>query len=152
MPGKPLLAISAESGDYLLVRLPDNIEASHIVYNNKMLELYPLNHTFNGLKEYRSEKLNSGLSTGERVDADLVLFKGRGLMLPVDAILNKNGKSVVIEVENSHAKAVPVTIKAGGEQGVVVSQNDLAGKTLVVAKPDIMLNLLSGVAIKASEK
>ncbi len=148
MPGKPLLSISAQSGAYLLLRIPDNIKPKYLIYKKKMLKLYPLDRTFNGLKEYRTKKLDAKAVTNERVDVDVVLFRGRALMLPTDAVLNRDGRSVVIVAEKGRAKAVPVTIEANGEQGIIVSQNTLAGKPVVVAKPDILLNLLSGAEIK----
>ncbi|BDY12372.1 RND family efflux transporter [Hydrogenimonas cancrithermarum] len=147
MPGKPLLEISAKAGDYLMVRLPDNLPAEQMIYNGKTYRLYPLNHTYNGLKEYRSLPLNSGLQTGEKRDVDIVVYKGRGVMLPVDALLNKNGKHLVLTVEHGHAVAHDTKIVAEGEQGIVVAEEGIVGKPVVVAKPDLLLKLLTGIAV-----
>ena len=153
MPGKPLLAINAKAGDYLLVRVPDDIHPTHLLYKGEKVPLYPLNHTFNGMHEYRTPTLNDGQLTGSRVDADLVVYDGEGVRLPIDAVLDRNGEKTVLVAKNGHAEALPITVTAAGEQGVVVVGKELAGLPVILAKPDILLNLLSGVAIKVrSEK
>ena len=147
MPGKPLVSISARAGNYLLVRLPENVHTASLLYDGKKVKLHPLGRTFNGLLEYRTETLNSGLVTGERVDADIIVYDKKGLKLPIDAILDKNGEKMVLVVENGRAKALPVRIEAVGEQGVAVIAEELAGRPVIVAKPDILLKLLSGVEV-----
>ena len=62
--------------------------------------------------------------------------------------MNRNGENFVFIKENNTAKAVSVTILQTGEDGLVISNNELAGKEIVVAKQDILLKLLSGSSIK----
>jgi hypothetical protein len=80
------------------------------------------------------------------------VYKGRAIKLPFDAVLNRNGKSYVFVRE--HEKAVPqeVTIIQTGEDGAVISTNEIAGKEIVVEKQDILLKLLSGVSIQVRGK
>ncbi len=154
MPGKPLLKINAVNGHYLVVRLPNNQHPNSLIYKGKEYPLASLQGTFNSLKEYRTPLIDNGsLITGERVDANLVLFKGKGIFLPIDAVLNKDGQNFVFVVQGDHAKAIAVTILATGEDGVIVkTDKTILGKKVVVAKPDILLRLLSGIAIKVEDK
>ena len=49
--------------------------------------------------------------------------------------------------EDDKATLIPINIIQTGQEGIVVSNNDLAGKELVVAKQDILLRLLGGTSI-----
>ncbi len=151
MPGKPLLRISAKAGDYLLVRAPDDLHLTHILYKGKRIRLYPLRHTFNGMFEYRTPILNDGLLSDARVKTDVVVYHGEGVLLPVDAVLDRNGVKTVIEVEKGHAHPTTVHELGAGEQGVVVGDKGIVGHPVVVAKPDILLDLLTGIAVKVAE-
>ncbi|WP_456450992.1 efflux RND transporter periplasmic adaptor subunit [Hydrogenimonas sp.] len=148
MPGKPLMKIAAKAGNYLKVRLPADVNATAIVYKGRKLALYPLHTTFNGLDEYRTRLLNDGTPTGTRVDVAAVLYAGEGVRLPSDALLDRGGEKFAFVVEKGRARAVPVTPVASGEEGIVVKESGLAGKPVVVAKPDILLKLLGGVPVK----
>ncbi len=151
MPGKPLVRISAKTGFSLLVRTPQDITPKAVLFEGKTYTLHPLDSTLNGLKEYKAFMNNiSGLSSGERVEVNVVIFEGNAVMLPFDAVLDRDGKSFVLEAEKNHAKAVPLHIVQSGEEGVVVKE-DISGKKIVVAKPDILLKLTSGYALKAKE-
>ena len=150
MPGKPLMTITARNGAYLKVRLPDSMRPQALLFQGKRYELYDLHHTFNGLEEYRTQPIGSSIPTGQRVDVEIVTFQGEGLMLPVDAVLSDGGAHKVLTVEKGHAKAHEVTVKARGEHGVLVAQDDLAGKPVIVAKPDVLLRLLTGTAVKVA--
>ncbi len=152
MPGKPLLQISAKTGFSLLVQTPQDITPKAVFFEGKEYVLHPLGSTLRGLKEYKAFMNNiSGLSSGERVEVNVVVYEAKdAVMLPFDALLDRNGKSFVLEVEKNHAKAVPVHIVQSGEEGVVVKE-DISGKKIVVAKPDILLKLTSGYALKAKE-
>ena len=48
----------------------------------------------------------------------------------------------------NQAAAHEVSIIESGEQGIVVDNNELLGKEIVVAKQDILLKLLTGVSLK----
>jgi len=149
MPGKPLISISANSGYSLLVRIPANINPKAIVYKNKAYKLYPLNTTFNGLLEYKAY-IKTPLSNGERVESSLIVFNQKAIKLPFDTILNKNGKTYVLLVNNHKAIPKEVHIIQSGEEGVVINE-DLQNKKLILAKPDIMLKLLSGASVRVEE-
>ena len=151
MPGKPLMIINAQAGDYLLVRAPDDIHPTHILYKGKKIKLYPLHHTFNGMVEYRTPILNDHLLTDARVKTDVVIYQGEGVLLPVDAVLDRDGVKTVVEVEKGHAHPTTVHELGAGEQGVVVSDKGIVNHPVVVAKPDILLDLLTGVAVKVEK-
>ena len=140
MPGKPLMQLSTKSKSYLLVRLPNN--ANSIIFEGKEYKLNPLNSTFNGLKEFRAN-IDKALPSGQREDISIVNFKGKAILLPLDAILNRDGKSYALILNGKSVEPIELNIIASGEQGVVVS-NNLNGKTIIVAKPDILLRLISG--------
>lgn len=140
MPGKPLLKLSASRGSWLLVRLPDRAPA--IEYGGKRIPLHPLHSTFNGLNEFRAD-LDENLPAGNRVPVSVIRYQGPGVLLPMDTLLNLQGKTVVFVIEGNRALPRPVTILASGEEGVLVPDT-LAGRRLALAKPDILLRLLSG--------
>jgi len=91
------------------------------------------------------------MTSGNRVEVDVIIYKGEGIELPFDAVLNRNGKSYVMVRKDN--KAVPELINPvqSGQQGIVVNNPGLTGKELVVAKPDILLRLLSGTSLKVKE-
>ncbi|SFV61066.1 efflux transporter, RND family, MFP subunit [hydrothermal vent metagenome] len=151
MPGKPMVQISANSGFSLLVRTPEEIRPKAVMYNEKEYKLNALNSTYHGLKEYKAY-LNEakGLTSGERVEVEVVVFEGQGILLPFDAILNRNGESEVLVVDGKHATPKKVTILQSAEQGVIV-EDDLSSLKIVIAKPDILLKLTSGYALKVKE-
>ena len=150
MPGKPLLSISADKGFSLLVRLPDDVRAKAIIFKGKTYQLNPLGTTFHGLNEYKAIVEGANLSAGETVDVDVVLFDAQAVKLPFDAILDRNGKQTVFIARKHSAVAKEVHIVQKGQEGVVV-QEQLEGQKIIVAKPDILLKLLSGIAIKVEE-
>jgi len=151
MPGKPMVHISANNGFSLIVRTPDNINPKAVMYGGKEYQLHALNSTYHGLKEYKAY-INeaNGLSSQERVEVEVVVFEGHGVLLPFDAILNRNGESEVLVIKGNHATPKKVKVLQSAEQGVVVA-DDLSGLKIVIAKPDILLKLTSGYALKVKE-
>jgi len=147
MPGKPLLSISASKGFSLLVRLPDDIRPDGVVFKDKRYTLSALGSTYQGLNEYKAYVEISGLTAGETVEVRVVVFEGVATKLPFDTLLDRNGKSYVLVAKGSRAVPKEVHIVQKGEEGVVVRE-DLSGLKLVVAKPDILLKLLTGIALK----
>lgn len=148
VPGKPLLKITAAEGLYLDVKLPSAITTAAIRLNDHLLPLTPKNQAGpTGLREYRSA-LPAGTSAveGEFLNIAVVLFAGQGLLLPDDVLLSAQGKTWVLTYTNGKAEKIPVTIEQRGIEGVIV-QEDLAGRTLLLAKPDILLRATSGVPI-----
>ncbi len=150
MPGKPVVSVSANSGYSLLVRTPESITPKGVILKNKAYKLYPLNSTFHGLLEYKAY-IDTPLTSGERVEVSIIIFKDRALKLPFDTILNRDGKSYVLLIKGHKAIPKEVHIEQSGEEGIVVEEN-LTGQKLVLAKPDIMLKLLSGASLKVQEK
>ena len=149
MMGKPLITISAKSNSYLLVRLPNDIKANAIIFNNKRFALNPLNTSFNGLLEYVAN-IDESLTSNQTVSVDVVIFDDDGYKLPHDAILNRDGKSFVLTLVDNHAVSKEVKIISNGEQGVIVD-NITKDDKIIVAKQDILLKLLSGIKIREVE-
>jgi len=148
LPGKPLLKISATDGLYLDVSLPTSIQAGSILLNGKRFPLTPKNQAgASGLREYRAPlPLGSSLVEGEFLNVSLVLYSGDGVLLPNDVLLTTQGQTSVLVYENGRARKSPVKILRRGSEGVMVRQ-DLAGKTLLLAKPDILLRASTGVPV-----
>ncbi len=145
MPGKPLLAIEGEGGKYLLVKMAKK-EAKEIVVEGKEYPLVSLNHTSNGLLEYRVN-IKSRHIDGERVNLSLITYKGVGIKVPLNALLQTEGKNYCFVVHNKRAEAREVKILARGEDGVIVD-NLKEAETIVIAKPDTLLQILGGKTVK----
>ncbi len=151
MPGKPVAAISAKNGFYLLVRVPTDLEIDGVTLDGKFYDAIPLHSTFNSLAEYKVYVDKERMTSGNRVEVNVVTFKGNAILLPFDAVLNRDGKSYVLVRDGDNTIPTAIHIIRQGEQGMVVSDNDLADKELVVAKQDILLRLLGGTSIKVKE-
>ncbi len=147
MPGHPILKINSKEGNYLLVRAPKDVKVYSVIYNKKEYPVKHLHSTFNSLNEYRCDVEDKNLIEGERVEVNVVTFKGTGTLLPYDAILNRNGKNYVLLAKKDKAIPKEINIKASGKNGVVVEE-ELNGQKIVLAKPDILLKLLSGIKLK----
>jgi multidrug efflux pump subunit AcrA (membrane-fusion protein) len=148
VPGKPLLKITAAEGLYLDVKLPSAITAAAIRLGEHLLPLIPKNQAGpSGLREYRSALPAGTLAVeGEFLNIAVVLYSGQGLLLPDDVLLSAQGKTWVLAYANGKAEKIPVTIEQRGIEGVTVKE-DLAGRTLLLAKPDILLRVSSGVPV-----
>jgi membrane fusion protein, multidrug efflux system len=144
MPGKPLLSIQADSGKYLLLRSAGDIRPTEVIFEGQRHPLVPLNHTFKGLDEYRAD-VKTKSNSGERLPVRLVIYHGGGTMIPMSALLQKEGQSLCFVPEGEKARPVPVKVIAGGTEGMVVE--GLQTSQVIVAKPDILLKLLAGVPI-----
>jgi multidrug efflux pump subunit AcrA (membrane-fusion protein) len=152
MPGMPLAIVSSKTGSYLKLSVPASLKVYGVITGSKTYKAIPLNSTFNGLAEYKVNVDNLNLLSGERVEADVIVYSGSGIKIPFDAILNRNNKSYVFIQENDQATAREVTIVQSGETGVVISNNEVDGKEIILAKQDILLSLLSGVSITSKVK
>ena len=148
MPGHPVATISASNGYFLLVRVPSDLSVSAVKYKGKQYDAIPLNSTFRGLAEYKVYLNAQNLATGSREQVDVVVFDGEGIKLPHDAILNRHGTSYVMVVNGETAVPQEVNILQSGEDGLVVDNNDLLHKRLVVAKQDVLLRLAGGSLLK----
>ncbi|MBE0651021.1 MAG: efflux RND transporter periplasmic adaptor subunit [Bacteroidales bacterium] len=151
MPGHPVAALSANNGFYLLLRVPTDLNVYGITMNGKVYDAVPLHSTFNSLAEYKVYVDNDEMTTGNRLEVDVIIYKGNGIELPFDAVLNRDGKSYVMVRNGNNAVPVQIYPVQSGQQGIVVNNPDLIGKELVVAKPDILLRLLGGTSLKVKE-
>ncbi|HHJ19466.1 MAG TPA: efflux transporter periplasmic adaptor subunit [Gammaproteobacteria bacterium] len=143
--GKPLLSLSGGDEKRLVVRVPDDVKPRSLLWSDQRCDLHALHRTYNGLDEY-SCSLQVNLPAGNRVEVRLVVFNGDGILLPTNAVLEINGKHDALRVEGAQAHAEPVQVIAEGSEGLVVSGLH-PGDEYVVAKPDILLKLLTGAPV-----
>ena len=149
-PGHPLVAISSQNGFYLMLRVPSDLSVRGVNLDGKTYQAAALGSSFHGLAEYKVYADSSKLISGDRVEVSVIVYDQEGIKLPFDALLNRNGKSYVLIASGEKAEPMEVHIIQSAEEGVVVS-DDLAGKKLVIAKPDILLKLLSGYKLSIKE-
>lgn len=151
-PGKPLLRISSRIGLYLNLSLPDTLRADEVMLAGQALPLTSKDQTGEtGLVQYVAPlPQNIGLVEGQFVNVNVVIFAGKDVLVPIDALLTMNGSSsVFVLASDGKAQRLNVTIRARGIEGVVIDQN-LAGRKVIVAKPDILLRVATGVPVTAS--
>jgi multidrug efflux pump subunit AcrA (membrane-fusion protein) len=148
LPGKPLVKIAAATGLYLDVNLPAGIVGRSIRVNGQEFPLISKNQAGpRGLREYRSAlPVGTSVIEGEYLNIAVIVFQGEGVLLPNDVLLFSQGKTWVLQYTDGKVEKVPVTIEKRGIEGVTV-QEDLAGRTLLLAKPDILLRASSGVPV-----
>lgn len=149
-PGKALLSISSKNGFYLLVRTPAHLPILGVEFNKQRYDATALGSSYHGLSEYKVYTDKTELVTGDRVEVDVITLEQNATLLPFDTLLNKNSRSYVLVIEGNYAKAQEVHIIQSAQQGVVVAEN-LEGKDIVLAKPDILLKLRSGVSLSVKE-
>lgn len=150
MPGKPIASISAKNGFYLLVRVPSALHIKGVTFAGERHNATALGSTFHGLAEYKVYIDKENLTSGDRVEVSVIVFDDTAILLPFDATLNRNAKSYVLVVHGDQAKAEAIEILQSAEEGVA-TDSDLSGKKLVVAKPDILLKLVTGHSLKVEE-
>lgn len=153
LPGKPLMRIASRSGLYLSIALPVTLHAAEVLFGDQILPLTSKDQTGEtGLVQYVAPLPNiSGLVEGQFVNVDVAVFRGEGLLVPIDALLTISGSSSVFVLDaDGKVQRTAVTIKARGVQGATVEQ-DLAGSRVVVAKPDILLRIAAGVPVIENE-
>jgi len=139
-PGKPILKIASNNGNYLYIPLPKPYK--EIIYKNKTYPLIPLHSTFNGIPVYKAAVNDPNLVTGEKVDIKVVTFDGNADLIPFNTLLSINGKNYVFDTKGNPIK---VNILASGDEGVVVSNNL---PKILEANPDILLKINAGHPIK----
>ncbi len=152
-PGKPLFRIASKAGLYLDLSLPSSLSAAKIILQGHTLPLTSRDQTGDtGLVQYVAPlPSNTGMIEGEYVNAQVVVYQGEGVLLPVDALLTMGGSSSVFLLSaGGKAERLNVTIKARGVEGVTVEQN-LSGRRVIVAKPDILLRVAGGVPVTATD-
>ena len=149
MPGKPLLRISSRSGLYLNLSLPHSGHATEVLLQGQLLPLTSKEQTGEtGLMQYVAPlPQNIGLVEGQFVNVNVVIFKSEDVLVPIDALLTMDGSSSVFALtSDGKAQRLRVAIKARGVEGAVIDQN-LAGRKVIVAKPDILLRVATGVPV-----
>jgi hypothetical protein len=140
---KPILKITPESGNYLLVLLPKKEKA--IIYNDKEYPLIPLKSTFNGIQAYKAEVDDKTLLPGEKVNVKVVTFQGKGTFLPFNTILTIENKNYIFT-----PKPKEVSIVASGVEGAVIQEKlDIP---VIKAEPDILLKIKAGYPVKVKNK
>jgi len=151
MPGKPLFKLTQEKGLYLSISLPSDLHADHILLNGKMIPLVSKAiASKNGLREYRADlPPDLAVVEGEYMNVSVVTFSGNAGLIPLDAILTKGGRDYVFTYNKGEVKEVPITVLARGVEGVTTAQ-DLTGKILLYAMPDILLRVATGVPVKVA--
>ena len=135
-PGKPILKIASNEGNYLYIPLPKPYK--EIIYKGKTYPLILLHTTFNGVPAYKAEVNDSSLTPGEKVDIKVVTFDGEGSLIPFDSLLSINGQNYIFDINGHPIKA---NILATGEEGVVISNNV---DEVIEANPDILLKIRAG--------
>ncbi len=148
-PGRPLFSISSDKGHYLVLHLPSDISPKGLVLEGHELQLVPLSLADkNGLRQYTADiPACLNMVAGEVVDGALVVYSGKAVLLPPDAILSREGEKMVFVYDHGKATPLKVRVTQSGKEGVIVDQ-PLEGKRLILAKPDILLRLLTGVPVK----
>jgi len=147
MPGHPVASLSAENGFYLMVRVPNNLEISGVIIDTTKYDAVALNSTFNGLEEYKVYVDDQKMTTGNRMSVKVIISEGYSVLLPFDAVLNREGKSYVLIVDGEESVPIEVKLVESGEEGIIVENDDIIGKQVVVAKQDVLLKLVSGATI-----
>jgi RND family efflux transporter MFP subunit len=148
-PGKPLLRISSKTGLYLNLSLPDTLRAGEVMLAGHALPLTSKDQTGEtGLVQYVAPlPQNIGLLEGQFINVNVVTFRGEDVLVPIDALLTMDGSSSVFVLDgDGKAQRLSVEIKARGVEGVIIDQN-LADRKIIVAKPDILLRVATGVPV-----
>ncbi|GAB6909770.1 RND efflux system, membrane fusion protein [Desulfosarcina cetonica] len=151
-PGKPLFRISSKAGLYLNLSLPSSLPAANITLQGHLLPLTSKEQTGDtGLVQYVAPlPPDTGLVEGEYANVNVIVYQGEGVLLPVDALLTlDDSASVFVLSADGKAERLRVTITARGVEGVTVEQN-LSGRRVIVAKPDILLRVAAGVPVTIS--
>lgn len=146
MPGKPLFKISSNNNLYIETRIPSDLDIKTVFIDGKEYPIKSLNKTINGIRTYKVIGTFKNLVEGEYIDLKLVTYKGENVLLPHTVILTKGDSSYVFVNNNGKIDKIKVNVIASGSEGVVVDQ-DLSGKELISAMPDILLRVAMGVPV-----
>jgi RND family efflux transporter MFP subunit len=152
-PGRPLLQIASKTGLYLNLSLPGSVQAAEVMLHRMTLPLTSKDQTGEtGLVQYVAPlPQDAGLVQGQFVNVNVVVYKGETVLLPIDTLLTMNGSSSVFVLDaEGKAHRLNITINARGVEGVIIDE-DLAGRKVIVAKPDILLRVAAGVPVIETE-
>lgn len=148
MPGKPLFRIAARAGLYMDISLPDTLHATEVIFRDRTLRLAPKGQAgTTGLVQYVAPIPDaSGVVEGQYVDVRLVVYRGSNVLVPVDALLTMDQRSFVFALAGGKAEKIPVHVLVRGAEGVILREN-LAGRRVIIAKPDILLRVATGAPV-----
>lgn len=148
LPGKTLFRIAACSGQYLTLSLPASVTGSRALWQGHSLPLSAKNQAAaSGLAQYVAPlPENAASMEGQYVTIKLVIYEGNTVLLPMDALLTIDGRTSIFVWENGKAVRTTLTIIARGSEGVVAAEA-LGGKTVLMAKPDILLRAAAGAPV-----
>jgi multidrug efflux pump subunit AcrA (membrane-fusion protein) len=148
-PGKPLFRIAAGAGLSINLSLPDTVRAKEIILHGQTLPLAAKNEaSVTGLAQYLAPLAGAWeVTEGQYVNVRVVVYQGDNALVPMDALLTAGGDSFVFVYEDGQAVKTKVDIIARGSEGVVVAQA-LAGRKILLAKPDLLLRIAAGVPVQ----
>ncbi len=145
--GKSVVVFTGFDGKYLQTKLPQEVSAKDIVYNNKSYSLQKTNSSPDSLATYYARVENITQSVGAKLTCKVSVFDGNATFLPNDCVLKRADGNYVIALENGLAKPQKVNILSTGSDGYAI--NDvLDGKKLLLAKPDALLRALFGAKVE----
>ncbi len=149
VPGKALLRIAAEQGLYLTLSLPDSITPLGLLVNGAAIKAVPRNQaTTTGLIQYVAPLDNQiNMVEGQYCNLQVVLFSGNGVKVPMDGLLTMDGNTYFLVLEGDMARKMVVTVLHRGSEGVIIAE-DLPGRVILTAKPDILLRAATGVPVQ----
>jgi len=142
-PGKPALKISSNEKNYLFLNTNESIKG--VLYKGIFYEAKALNSTLNGLKTYKIDVNDPNLVSGEKVNVDVVMFRGKATLIPFDAILRIDGKDYIFEVKDNKVDIKQITVISSGKEGVVCKEKITS--PLIKAAPDILLKIKAGYPV-----
>lgn len=148
-PGKALFRIASDSGLYLNLSLPDTLQPKSVILDHRILPLTSKNQAGpTGLAQYVAPiPPDFHRVEGQYVPVSIVCYQGETVLVPVDALLTVSGSTSVFLLDSGgKAERKMVQIQARGIEGVVISE-DLSGRKLILAKPDILLRIAAGVPV-----
>lgn len=147
-PGKPLFRISSCTGQYLNLSLPAGLHPEKIIFRDAIYPMLAKNEASSaGLAQFIAPlPEDAGVVEGQYLNVRVVMYQGDNTLIPIDGLLGIGDKSFVFVRHQDSFVKTRVEIMARGSEGVVV-KDDLSGRRIILAKPDILLRASSGVPV-----
>ena len=124
MPGKPILELLSRK-KYLEFTFPNTLDihkGMQVLVNNQK---FPITTILPDTQKYltvaRVETPSLNLAENAQIKIDLIQKEAKGVAVPVNALLEKDGKYYVFEKQNSGFKAKEVKIKAQNASFAIIS-------------------------------